>query len=74
MAGYESRQVDGATEFSAKPEIVPAPLVMIAIPGALLVLIAFSMGFVYGLIAVGFCYGAMYFLMRPVADDGVPAT
>jgi hypothetical protein len=64
MAGYESRQVDGATEFSTTPETVPYPLVMIAIPGALLILICFATGFIYGLVAVGFCYGAMYLLMH----------
>ena len=64
MAGFESHQVNGATEFSTTPEQVPAPWVMIAIPGALLVLIAFASGFIYGLIAVGFCYGAMYLLMH----------
>jgi hypothetical protein len=64
MAGYDSHQVDGATEFSTTPEKVPAPLMMIAIPGALLVLIGFAGGFIYGLIAVGFCYGAIYLLMN----------
>ncbi len=64
MAGYESRQVDGATEFSATPETVPYPIVMIAIPGAFLLLIAFSMGFFSGLIAAAFLYGAMYLLMH----------
>src|ERR1022692_4529530 len=64
MAGYESRQVDDATEFSTTPETVPYPLVMIAIPGALLILICFASGFIYGLLAVGFCYGAMYLLMH----------
>jgi hypothetical protein len=62
MAGYESRQVDGVTEFSTTPEEVPLPWALVAIPGTLLVLIAFSMKFLYGLIAVGFCYGAMYLL------------
>jgi hypothetical protein len=64
MAGYESRQVDGATEFSTTPETVPYPLVMIAIPGALLILICFASGFIYGVLALGFCYGAMYLLMH----------
>ena len=62
MAGYESRQVDGATEFSTTPETVPMPLALVAIPGTLLVLIALSMKFIYGVIAAGFCYGAMYLL------------
>ena len=76
MAGYESRQVDGATEFSTTPETVPAPLVMIAIPGVLLVLIALSIGFIYGLFAVGFCYGAMYLLThsKQATQYRVPAT
>jgi len=39
-------------------------LVLIIIPGTLLVLIAFASGFIYGLVAVGFCYGAMYLLMH----------
>ena len=64
MAGYESRQVDGATEFSTTPETVPMPLALVAIPGALLILIALSIKFIYGVIAAGFCYGAMYLLMH----------
>jgi hypothetical protein len=64
MAGYESREVDGATEISTTPETVPMPLALVAIPGTLLVLIALSMKFIYGLIAAGFCYGAMYLLMH----------
>jgi hypothetical protein len=62
MAGYESRQVDGTTEFSTTPEAVPLPLTLVAIPGALLILIALSIKFIYGVIAAGFCYGAMYLL------------
>src|SRR4029077_2028812 len=34
------------------------------IPGTLLVLIALSTGFIYGLVAAGFVYGAMYLLMH----------
>jgi hypothetical protein len=64
MAGYESRQVDGATEFSTTPETVPMPVALVAIPGTLLVLIALSIKFIYGVIAAGFCYGAMYLLMH----------
>ena len=52
----------GVTEFSTTPEEVPLPWALVAIPGTLLVLIAFSMKFFYGLIAIGFCYGAMYLL------------
>jgi len=62
MPGYNTQQVGDATEISTTPEPVPLPWLLIAIPGALLILIAFSTGFLYGLIAVGFCYGAMYLL------------
>jgi hypothetical protein len=62
MPGYESQQVGDATEFSTLPEPVPQPWLLVAIPGTLLVLIALSMGFFYGLIAAGFVYGAMYLL------------
>jgi hypothetical protein len=62
MPGYNTQQVGDATEISTTPEPVPLPWLLIAIPGALLILIAFSTGFFYGLIAVGFCYGAMYLL------------
>ena len=64
MVGYESREIDGATEISTTPETVPMPIALVAIPGTLLVLIALSMKFIYGLIAAGFCYGAMYLLMH----------
>jgi hypothetical protein len=64
MAGYQTQQVGDATEFSTTPEEVPRPWVMVAIPGALLVLIAFASGFIYGLIACAFIYGAMYLLMN----------
>src|ERR1700722_1094147 len=76
MAGYESRQVDGATEFSTTPEPVPMPLALVAIPGTLLVLIALSMKFIYGVIAAGFCYGAMYLLMhsKQATQYRTPAT
>jgi hypothetical protein len=62
MAGYDSQQVGDATEISTTPETVPIPWLLIAIPGGLLCLLAFSMSFVGGLIAVGFCYGAIYVL------------
>jgi hypothetical protein len=62
MAGYESRQVDGATEFSTTPEAVPQPWALVAIPGTLLVLIALALNFIFGVIAAGFCYGVMYLL------------
>jgi hypothetical protein len=64
MAGYESQQVGDATEISTAPEPVPPPWLLVAIPGGLLVLIALSMSFFYGLIAAGFVYGAMYLLMH----------
>jgi hypothetical protein len=64
MAGYESQQVGDATEISTVPEKVPAPWLLVAIPGTLLVLIALSTGFIYGLVAAGFVYGAMYLLMH----------
>jgi hypothetical protein len=64
MPGYESQQVGDATEFSTIPEKVPAPWLLVAIPGTLLVLIALSMSFIGGVIAAGFVYGAMYLLMH----------
>jgi hypothetical protein len=64
MPGYDAQQVGDAVEISTTPERVPAPWLLIAIPGGLLVLIALSMSFFYGVIAAGFCYGAMYLLMH----------
>jgi hypothetical protein len=64
MAGYDTQQVGDATEISTTPEKVPAPWLLIAIPGGLLVLIALSISFFGGLIAAAFCYGAMYLLMH----------
>lgn len=64
MPGYDIQQIGDTTEISTTPEPVPAPWLLIAIPGALLVLLALSMGFFYGVIAAGFCYGAMYLLMH----------
>jgi hypothetical protein len=64
MAGYDSHQVGDATEISTTPEAVPAPWLLVAIPGTLLVLLALSMSFFGGLIAAGFVYGAMYLLMH----------
>src|ERR1700723_2569045 len=64
MPGYDAQQVGEATEISTTPEKVPTPWLLIAIPGGLLVLIALSMSFFYGVIAAGFCYGAMYLLMH----------
>jgi hypothetical protein len=64
MAGYDAQQVGDATEISTMPEKVPAPWLLIAIPGGLLVLIALAESFVWGVIAAGFCYGAMYLLMH----------
>src|SRR5580700_10009899 len=64
MAGYDSQQVGDATEISTTPETVPAPWLLVAIPGGLLVLIALATGFLYGVLAAGFVYGAMYLLMH----------
>ena len=64
MPGYETQQLGDATEISTTPESVPAPWLLVAIPGGLLVLIALSTGFIYGVLAAGFVYGAMYLLMH----------
>lgn len=64
MAGYETQQVGDATEISTTPEAVPYPWLLVAIPGGLLVLIALAESIVWGLVAAGFCYGAMYLLMH----------
>ena len=64
MGGYKTQQIGDSTEFSTTPEEVPYPLVMFAIPGVLLVLIAFASGFIYGILACGFIYGGMYLLMH----------
>lgn len=64
MAGYDTQQVGDATEISTIPEKVPVPWLLVAIPGALLLVIAFSSGFLWGVIAAGFIYGAMYILMH----------
>jgi hypothetical protein len=62
MPGYESHQVGDATEFSTTPETVPQPWLLVAIPGTLFVLIALAESFLWGIIAAGFVYGAMYIL------------
>ncbi len=62
MAGYDSHQAGDATEFSTTPEPVPQPWLLVAIPGGLLVLIALAESIVWGIIAAGFVYGAMYLL------------
>ena len=62
MAGYDSHQAGDATEFSTVPEAVPQPWLLVAIPGGLLVLIALAESIVWGVIAAGFVYGAMYLL------------
>jgi hypothetical protein len=64
MPGYDAQQVGDATEISTTPEKVPTPWLLIAIPGGLLILIALAESFVWGVIAGGFCYGAMYLLMH----------
>lgn len=62
MAGYNLQQMGDSTEISTVPETVPQPWLLIAIPGALLVLIGLSISIIVGLLAAGFCYGAMYLL------------
>jgi len=62
VAGYQTQQVGDGIEISTMPEPVPQPWLLVAIPGALLVLLAFSQGFIWGAVAVGFIYGAMYIL------------
>ncbi|MFZ0519476.1 MAG: hypothetical protein WAN14_11350 [Candidatus Acidiferrales bacterium] len=64
MAGYEMLKVGDATEISTVPEKVPAPWLLVAIPGTALVLIALAMNFFLGLIAAGFIYGVMHLLMH----------
>ena len=64
MSEYNTRPVGDSTEFTTTPGKVPYPIMLVAIPGTLLVLIALSMKFLYGLIAAGFVYGAMYLLMH----------
>jgi hypothetical protein len=54
MAGYNTQQVGDATEISTLPEQVPQPWLLVAIPGVLLVLIAWSMSIVYAVVAVAF--------------------
>jgi hypothetical protein len=76
MGGYKTQQVGDATEFSTTPETVPYPIGMLAIPAVLLVLIAFSVGIIYGLVACGFVYGAAYLLMhsKQATQYRLPAT
>jgi hypothetical protein len=62
MPGYIANQVGDSTEISTVPEVVPQPWLPVAIPGALLVLIGLSISIFVGLLAAGFCYGAMYLL------------
>jgi len=64
MPGYDTQQVGDATEISTTPETVPAPWLLVAIPGGLLVLIALSISIIFGLLAAGFIYGVMYLLMH----------
>ncbi len=84
MSGTTARLAAGLTlkarglcaEETTTPEKVPAPWLLVAIPGTLLVLIALSMGFLYGLVAAGFVYGAMYLLMhsKQAVQCRMPAT
>jgi hypothetical protein len=63
MAGYDSQQVGDASEISTTPEAVPQPWLLVAIPGGLLILLALGAeGFIWGVVAAGFVYGAMYLL------------
>ncbi len=64
MAGYDSHPVGDGIEISTTPETVPYPIVLLAIPGVLLILLGFASGFIWGLIACGFIYGAAYLLMH----------
>ena len=57
MPGYQSQPVGDGTEFATAPEPVPAPWLLVAIPGGLLVLIALSTGFIYGVTAAGLFTG-----------------
>jgi hypothetical protein len=76
MAGYDSQQVGDSIQISTFPEKVPYPWLLVAIPGALLCLLAFASGFIWGVVAVGFCYGAMYILMhsKQATQYRTPAT
>jgi len=76
MAGYDSHQVGDGLEISTTPEKVPAPIVLLAIPGVLLILFGFAAGFIYGLLACGFIYGAAYLLMhsKQATQYRTPAT
>ena len=65
MAGYDSQQVGDGVQISTTPEAVPFPFALLAIPGTLLILLGFFAGnFFWGLVAIGFCYGAAYLLMH----------
>ena len=67
MAGYDVQQMGDATEISTTPEAVPAPWLLVAIPGTLLVLIALSMSFFRGIDCDGVC------LWRDVSVDALEA-
>jgi hypothetical protein len=64
MSEYNAKNLGDSTEFSTTPGKVPYPIVVIAIPGALLVLIGFAAGFLWGILCAGFVCGAMYLLMH----------
>ena len=76
MGGYKTQPVGDATEFSTVPETVPYPIVLLAIPGVLLILLGFASGIIYGLLACGFIYGAAYLLMhsKQATQYRLPAT
>jgi hypothetical protein len=64
MSEYNTKNLGDSTEFSTLPGKVPYPIVLVAIPGVLLVLIGFATGFIWGVLCAGFVYGAMYLLMH----------
>jgi hypothetical protein len=64
MSEYNTKPLGDSTEFSTLPDKVPYPIVLVAIPGALLVLFGFAAGFIWGILCAGFVYGAMYLLMH----------
>jgi hypothetical protein len=64
MSEYNTKTVGDSTEFTTLPGKVPYPIVLVAIPGFLLVLIALSISFLWGIVAAGFVYGAMHLLMH----------
>jgi hypothetical protein len=64
MSEYNTKNLGDSTEFSTTPGKVPYPIVLVAIPGVLLILIGFAGGIMWGILCAGFVYGAMYLLMH----------